>query len=108
MAVVEVMDSTEQLKAWAKIIVATTAVGFVLGVTAALVANGYTARREIVAPAFTNKTPALPSDPKHQFATANCPVTKGLFDHLVGTSGYRWIGGKAENLRGILGCSLSA
>jgi len=108
MAVVEVMDSTEHLKAWAKMIVAATAVGFMLGVTAALFTNGYAGRPEVIAPAFTNKTPALPSDPKHQFATANCPVTKGLFDHLVGTSEYRWIGGKAENLRGILGCSLSA
>lgn len=98
MAVVEVLDSTEQLKAWAKMIVATTAVGFVLGATAALFANGYIGRPEIIAPSFTNKTPALPPDPKHQFATANCPVTKRSFDNLVGTSEYRWIVGGAEKV----------
>jgi hypothetical protein len=52
-AVVEVMDSTEQLKAWAKMIAAISAIGFVLGATAALFANGYTGHREVIAPALT-------------------------------------------------------
>jgi hypothetical protein len=98
MAVVEVMDSTEHLKAWAKMIAATTAVGFVLGATAALFTNGYTGRREVIAPAFISKIPALPPDPTHQSATASCPVTKGSFDHLVGTSECRWIVGGAEKV----------
>ena len=51
------MDSTEQLKAWVKMIAATTAIGFALGATAALVANRYTGHHEDIAPAFTNKDP---------------------------------------------------
>jgi hypothetical protein len=47
------MNSTEQRKAWAKMIAAISAIGFVLGATAALFANGYTGHREVIAPAFT-------------------------------------------------------
>jgi hypothetical protein len=53
------MDSTEQLKAWAKMIAATSAISFVVGATAALVANRYTGHREVNAPSFTNKTPGI-------------------------------------------------
>jgi hypothetical protein len=53
------MDSTKQLKAWAKMIAAISAISFVLGATAALVANRYTGHREVIAPAFTNKGPGI-------------------------------------------------
>jgi hypothetical protein len=60
------MDSTVQLKAWAKMIVATTAIGFALGATAALVANRYTGHHEDIAPAFTNKNPVFRNNPAAQ------------------------------------------
>jgi hypothetical protein len=60
------MESTEQLKAWAKMIAATTAISFALGATAALVANGYTGHHEDIAPAFTNKDPVFGTIPPHK------------------------------------------
>jgi len=53
------MDSTEQLKAWATMTAATSAISFALGATAALVANRYTGHRDVIAPTDTNKTPAF-------------------------------------------------
>ena len=69
LAAVEFLDSTEQLKAWAKMTAATGAISFALGATAALVANRYTGLRDIVAPAFTNKTPAFA--PRFQVITSD-------------------------------------
>ena len=59
LAVVEAMDSTEQLKAWAKMTAATSAISFAIGATAALVADRYTGHRDVIAPADTNKIPAF-------------------------------------------------
>jgi hypothetical protein len=64
--VVEVMESTEQLKAWAKMIAATTAIGFALGATAALVADRYTGHHEDIAPAFVNKNFVFRNNPAAQ------------------------------------------
>ena len=75
LVVVEVMDLTEQLKAWAKMIAATTAIGFVVGATAALVVNRYTGHREVIAPSFANKDPVFGTIPPHKiYGLANGSV----------------------------------
>jgi hypothetical protein len=64
--VVEFMNSMEQPKAWAKMIAATTAIGFALGAAAALVANRYTEHHEDVAPDFTTKDLVFLNNPAAQ------------------------------------------
>jgi hypothetical protein len=85
LAVVVAMDSTEQLKAWAKMIAATSAISFALGATAALVANRYTGHRDVIAPAFTNETPAfapgfqvITSDFYHLFERGRNATERGI------------------------------
>ena len=60
------MDLMEQLKAWAKMIAATTAIAFALGATAALVANRYTGHHEDIAPDFTTKDLVFLNNPAAQ------------------------------------------